>query len=288
MTTFLKSFQAARRASTPLIAVRTPDPAASIESIRAVQGTAVSEQAAIMVWDIVQGLRWLNQAGLQACWNAFLKRDGAGPTATQIPAQKDVDAELSGKTLNLTETLDTAKALPEGSTLFISNAHLFLKREDVIQAVWNLRDEFKRDQRTLVLLGPIGFSIPPELSNDVLVLDEPLPTLHDLEAIIDQQWTGVTEDQMEAGLKQKAVDAICGLASFPAEQVVAMSFVKRNGNITIDTEQLWERKRKTVEMIPGLSVWREPAKFDQIGGLDNLKGFLKDILAGNEPPRTII
>jgi SpoVK/Ycf46/Vps4 family AAA+-type ATPase len=67
-----------------------------------------------------------------------------------------------------------------------------------------------------------------------------------------------------------------------------MSFVKKGGGLTIDTDELWERKRKAIETIPGLSVWREPAKFDQIGGLDNLKAFLSDILKGNASPRIIV
>ena len=51
---------------------------------------------------------------------------------------------------------------------------------------------------------------------------------------------------------QRAVDALIGLAAFPAEQVVAMSLSKQG----LDAEQLWERKRQIIEQAPGLKIWR--------------------------------
>ena len=48
----------------------------------------------------------------------------------------------------------------------------------------------------------------------------------------------------------KAVDALIGLAAFPAEQALAISLVKRH----LDTEDLWERKRQIIEQTPGLAV----------------------------------
>ncbi len=40
-------------------------------------------------------------------------------------------------------------------------------------------DQFKRDRRTLVLLSP-AVTLPPELAQDVVMLDEPLPTVGQL------------------------------------------------------------------------------------------------------------
>jgi hypothetical protein len=45
----------------------------------------------------------------------------------------------------------------------------------------------------------------------------------------------------------KAVDALIGLAAFPAEQALAISLVKRQ----LDTEDLWERSRP---LCPHLTV----------------------------------
>jgi hypothetical protein len=84
--------------------------------------------------------------------------------------------------------------------------------------------------------------------------------------------------------RQQALDALLGLAAFPAEQVLAMS-VSRSG---LDLDQLWDRKRQVIEQTPGLSVWRGGETFDDIGGCDNIKRFLNAVIDGAEAPRGIV
>ena len=88
----------------------------------------------------------------------------------------------------------------------------------------------------------------------------------------------------EEATVSKAVDALVGLAAFPAEQVLAMSLSKSGS----DFERLWERKRQAVEQTPGLTIWRGGETFDQIGGCENIKCFLRAVLHGQEAPRVIV
>jgi hypothetical protein len=196
--------------------------------------------------------------------------------------------ELALKTGNLVETLSIAQRMPEEAILSIHNAHLYYRREDVLQGIWNCRDTFKANQRALVLLTTLGATLPPELASDVMTLDEPLPTLEELNRILALQYDAVGISPPADGTMSRAVDAICGLAAFPAEQVTAMSFVKRDGRIVLDVDALWERKRQVIEATPGLSVWRQSAKFQDIGGLDNLKHFVKLLIAGEQPFRVVV
>ncbi len=73
------------------------------------------------------------------------------------------------------------------------------------------------------------------------------------------------------------------MAAFPAEQALAIS-VTKNG---LDVAGLWARKRQVIEQTPGLSVWRGGETFDQIGGVENVKTFLRAVIAGAEPPRVV-
>ena len=57
---FAKAFHAARRVSTPLIAVRTPDPASAIQLILS---TCKGEETPALHWDAVRGIVGLNEAG---------------------------------------------------------------------------------------------------------------------------------------------------------------------------------------------------------------------------------
>lgn len=262
----LRQYKAARRVSTPLVAITTPDPAATMRSVIA----ATNGDSPALVWDIVRGLRPANKPG-QAAYDKIVEpliRQGADPTMT---------------TVNLTETLGLLNGAPERTVAFILQAHRYINNEAVAQGLWNLRDAFKADQRTLVLLAP-QITLPVELQQDVLVLDEELPDPAELAGIVAEthEAAGVkapTEEQAE-----RAVDALRGLAAFPAEQATAMSLGK-NG---LDLEQLWTRKRATIEATRGLGVDRERVTFDEIGGMEAVKEFGKRILAGGCRPRVVV
>jgi hypothetical protein len=264
MKSFIDTFLTARTVSTPLVAVRTPDPASSIRAI----GDAIERfdermgtATPIISWDIIRGLVGLNQTG---------KRTVADTVTT-----------LS---LKPTDALEIAESLPEDTVLFFINGHRFYEDPGVAQGIWNLRDPFKAAGKMLVLLTTPGAILPPELSSDVLVLDEPLPSISDLERIVLDTYAGADLKTPEPEILTKATDALIGLAAFPAEQALAMSLTPKG----LDTAGLWERKRKLIEQTPGLSIWRGNESFEKIGGADNIKNFLSAVLNGIDPPRVIV
>src|SRR5271165_7087558 len=75
MKTFIELFTAARSISTPEIAVRTFDPASTIQSIVKSLGT-VAELTPLMSWDAIHGLRGLNEIGVEAVADICKKADG--------------------------------------------------------------------------------------------------------------------------------------------------------------------------------------------------------------------
>ena len=78
------------------------------------------------------------------------------------------------------DALMAACQLGEDAVLVFANAQRFWTDPQVAQAIWNLRDVFKANGRTLTLLTTPGAVLPDELTQDVLVLDEPLPAVEDL------------------------------------------------------------------------------------------------------------
>jgi len=248
----VKAFKAARRCSCPIVAIETPDPAATIDEI-----VAVVKGAAVAQWDLVRGLRGVNKAAQSALVDV-------NPDATVSPVE--ALAALAGKA-------------PEDSVTFMMNAHHHLADPGVAQAVWNLRDEFKGNGRMLVLLGP-AFQLPSELAGDVVVLDEPLPTRDDLSAIVTKQYENGEVAQPDDSTRSAALDALVGLPYFTAEQVVAMSLTPTG----VDVDALWDRKRKAIENTEGLRVWRaQPGDttLDELHGIDNVIGFLRRLIAAN-------
>ncbi|MDI7266601.1 MAG: AAA family ATPase [Myxococcota bacterium] len=252
--------RAARRVSVPLVAIATPDPGATMEML------AREIDAPALCWDIIRGVRPGNDKGRVAVEATF--GDDAG--AVTDPAAM----------------LDRATRLPKETVLFVLQAHRYLEgsaAEAVVQAIWNIRDVFKADTRTLVLLGP-AFRLPPELAQDVLVLDEALPGADQLRAIVATQYQNAQLEPPEAGVLERAVDALRGLAAFSAEQVTAMS-LRKSG---LDLDALWERKRRMIEQTPGLSVNRSGETYDDLGGLENAKSFGRRILQGNAVPKAVV
>lgn len=267
MSTFVSQFRAARRVGTPLIAIQTLDPAATIEELR----DAVAQTSPFIQWDICRGWTALNPAG----------RD---TISAIVPNAEDVVSATG----NPVEMLILAARLPERTVLVLHNANRYLREDGspasagFAQALWNLRDLFKSDLRTAVLLSP-SFTFPAELQQDVFVLDEPLPTDVALTNIVTTL-SEAAEQTLDEATRDRAVDALRGLSAFPAEQVVAMSMTAEG----LDLDGVWERKRRMIESTPGLSVWRGGDRFVDIGGNDQIKSYLNAIVAGRDAPRVVV
>lgn len=264
MKSILEPFKAARRVGTPLIAIRTPDPAATIT---AVKDGFTEHPPPLLQWDVVRGLVGINPVG-QAALSAL------GSDIAQV-SQHPVEA------------LALATRLPDRSILFLQNAHRYMDQPAVAQAIWNLRDLFKATGRTLVLLCP-HLALPSELVNDIWLLSEELPGSTELTAIVREQYASAqaAADLPELSLDtlSQAVDATIGLSAFPAEQAVALSLSPSG----LDLASLWERKRQMIEQTPGLTVWRGGEHFRDIGGVENAKRFLSRLLSGRTPPRAVV
>ncbi len=265
MEEFVRMFKAARRVSTPLVAVRTADPASTIQTIQETLN-AKAKKTAILHWDVMRGLLGLNDEGKQAA------------SAVLNGGEADVVSTRPSDALGFVAKLD------EDAIVFFANGQEFYNDPTVVQAIWNLRDPFKANRRMLVILTTPGATLPSVLSEDVLVLDEPLPSAEDLARIVTETYAAAEISEPEPEQVQKVVDALLGLAAFPAEQALAMSLNKTG----LDHSGLWERKRQAIELTPGLKVWRGAESFDEIGGVENVKKFLRALLVGSEPARVVV
>lgn len=265
---FITAFKAARGRSVPLVGVTTADPAATMERLAA----ALKADTPIVKWDSVRGLQGGNKTG-----QAALKL-AAG--------EAKIDLDGTGSPVDACAVIGH---LPDCAVAFMVNMHLQLKATDVqsIQAVWNLRDELKQNQRMLVMLGP-SLALPAELENDVIVLDEPLPSDAELLAIVREQYGNAKKSAKDIPalteeIERHAVDALRGLAAFTAEQITAMSLTKAGLNL----DMLWERKRQAIEQTPGMAVWRGGESLDDIAGYENVKTAIRRLKGSKREPKVV-
>ena len=254
-------FKAARRAGTPLIAIRTADPASAIGQI--IAGINGAGETPLASWDILTGLTGRNEIGKAAV--VKLVGENSAP-------------------LGPADALSAMQKIARDTVVFFLNPQRVWEQIDVLQGIWNLRDVFKTGGQMLVLITTPGATLPSELQSDVMIIDEPLPSADTLEQLVRETFESANLAAPEGDMVSKAVDALVGLPAFPAEQVLAMSLSKSG----LDIERLWERKRQAVEQTPGLTIWRGGESFDDIGGCENIKGFLQAVLQGEEAPRVIV
>jgi hypothetical protein len=250
----------------PLLALECADPTeVTVAAVNEMSGNG--NPAPIMVWDMVKGLEGVNDAGTQAA----------------ATINKGPDAAIA--TGNPVECLRALTGCPNRSVVVMYGMASLLQREPaIVQALWNLRSDIKPSGSIVVLTVPLGYKLPSELSNDVMTAVVPLPDEKRLGEIVNKMHDCAEIERPDEEGFARAVDAVVGLAAFPAEQTVAMS-ISKNG---MDLVDLWERKRRMIEQTPGLSVWRGAEKFVDVGGCDNVKSFFLKLLAGKRRPRCIL
>ena len=263
-------FRAARRVSTPLISITTPDPG-STERLLLDALAAATTQPPVLTWDVIRGVRALNEEGFKAL---------AG-----VPQGFEDSTKLDPIEL-LTKIIEV---FPGGTCLFLHGANRYLTEGSfvmVIQAIWNLRDEFKSDRRTLVLLSP-QFQMPIELSTDVVQLDDPYPDDDQLQEIVKEQLSNAGDEiefEPTDRIVQSAAAKLKGTAAFAAEQLTAMAIRKDR----VDGDYLNVHARKLIGQTKGLTFESGTETFDDIGGLEFIKKFGNQLFAGPEPPTVIV
>ena len=146
------------------------------------------ELAPLLGWDVVRGLYAVG-------------RDSGEELARLL-------GERQAGTVGPVDALLLAQQLGEDGLLLYSNAHRFWNDPGVMQGIWDLRDPLKATGRMPALLAAPGATLPPELGQDVLVLDEPLPSTTHLEQIVRETFNAAKLDEPERSVIDKAVDAL--------------------------------------------------------------------------------
>lgn len=269
----IERLKAARRVSAPLVAIETADAAATITQV--IEGLNGGTPA--VAWDVANGMLPCNEAGTEAM--------------QRVNAQETEMSEFGA--------VRQAEALNGECIMFAHWDRKFWESPAVVQQVWNLRDKFKQNQRTLILLDK-SFTIPDKLAGEIVILEDPLPDSTRIAAIVERVIENHNNNVKEArasgnrkakeadvpdSVRQKCVDMARGMHDGQAELLLSMCLGKDG---KIDLTALAERQRKIVEQVKGLTVFRECGSFADIGGLDTLKEYIRLVMNGRSAPKLIV
>ena len=180
------------------------------------------------------------------------------------------------------DPLAAVKALPQSgdgetpSLLVMLHPHRFFQSAELLAAMRTTLAAGKTRRTCLVLVMPTA-DLPPELARDFAVLEHPLPSREELDAVARGVATEAGELPEELW---PVLDAAAGLTRGEAENAFALSLV-RHGKL--DPDPLWELKARQLRSGGPLTLHRNGEGFSTLGGLNALKDFCRKALTNLHP-----
>ncbi len=208
------------------------------------------------------------------CWSCTT---GILPAGTSIPSR----AGRQAATMDPSAALDQVMAQVEPAIFLFKDFHPFLAKgqPSIIRKVKEISLHLKNSLKTVIIVSSI-LEIPAELDKEITVLNLPLPSREELSTLLDDIAIQMQElKQMRLELaptdRERILQAALGLTLMEAENVLAKIIVQKNGLSAEDIPEIVAEKRQIVRKSGLLEYCASVETFESIGGLDNLKDWLR-------------
>ena len=262
-------FKRVRKRGVPIVAFESADPQATIVACqKALNGSLPP----VCEWDAVRALRPVNREA-----EAIVNEIGT-PLKTLNPVA----------CLALIHDVYKCKDSERPAIFFFHAGHKLLENWQAVQGIWNLRDKLKMYGATLVLIGP-SVKLPPELSNDVPLFEEPVPTPEQINNRIDSTCKDAAKGlpdfvSPDPEAKARIADTLTGyLSMFGIEQSLALALDASGINL----RRLWELKVSNLKNTAGLEISQPETNFANLAGCYGIKKFLTMLINGRERARGV-
>ncbi|PJB71486.1 MAG: ATPase, partial [Armatimonadetes bacterium CG_4_9_14_3_um_filter_66_14] len=188
------------------------------------------------------------------------------------------------------QTADPKRILPyllelkDPGLFILQDFHFFLSEQSqtaplIIRQLRDLVTPFKASRQTCVLLSSV-LRLPPELEKDATVLDLAMPDEAELVAVLEDTVEQVKDNprvdvNLEDGGREQIVKALTGLTRQEAENALAKVIVTNSRLDPEDVDLLLAEKEQIIRKSGMLEFYATPERFGSIGGLENLKAWLR-------------
>jgi len=238
---------------------------------------AISEKRGkrIFVWSVTQGL-------------------------VSSPTAKDM------QTRSPTAALDAIESSTDKAIFVLKDFHPFITDTEVTRRLRDLTTSLKTTSKTLLIVAPT-LKLPPELEKEVTVVDYTLPTVEELDRLLENIIQSVSHNQ-RAGTsppatidnrqetpstgstpaasappaminttltedeRESLLEAALGLTANEAENVFARSLVERR---KFDVDIILTEKEQIIRKSGMLEYYRAREGMADVGGLDVLKDWMR-------------
>ena len=163
-----------------------------------------------------------------------------------------------------------------GEAIFVlEDFHPYFEEPVVVRMLRNLLYSLRSAKKTAILLTP-SFKLPHELRDDVPQVFLPLPDYESLGDLLEAVCEGrdVKVDLTKEG-KEKLVKSALGLTENQARSVFVKSILKHQVLDQSAIHVVLSEKQKIIKKDEVLEFFPAREKISDIGGLDNLKEWLK-------------
>lgn len=163
------------------------------------------------------------------------------------------------------------KVIENRSVLILTDFHLYLaKRDPELTRLIKDAINWGRETARAIIVMSSQLVLPPELEKEFTVVDFPLPSRTELlERAVDLcKYKGVEMN----GNKEEVIDAGVGLTINEFSDAVAASLTEHN---MIKPDMVAEIKAATIKKGGLLEIIKPGVSFDNLGGLDQLKNWIK-------------
>lgn len=172
--------------------------------------------------------------------------------------------------------LDYIMGAPDQTVFVLKDFHPFINDVAVTRRLRDLVHLLKTSYKTLVLLSPL-LKLPPELEKEVTVVDYHLPTLNDIDRLLENILQSVRSNpQIKTELtpleREQVLKAASGLTSIEAENVFAKSLVEKKA---LDIDVILSEKEQIIRKSGILEYFPASEAFSDVGGMDLLKEWME-------------
>ena len=159
--------------------------------------------------------------------------------------------------------------------IVLKNINPYLRDPQILS--WILDMAYKRmnneDYHVTIFIVSTVFYIPSEIEKYTTILDIPFPTRDDISNLLDSYVDSYDLDI--ENIKNELIASLRGLSEFEITQILNLA-IQRKGFISLDDQDLILReKEQTIKKSGIIEIVNYKGGLDNIGGLDNLKDYIR-------------
>jgi len=162
----------------------------------------------------------------------------------------------------------------EPGIYIFKDLHPYIESPPVTRWLRDAIASFKGTEKIIVLMSPFQ-QIPIELEKDAVVLDYPLPSIGELNEVLSEQLQKTKSKKTSTEVREKLLRAALGLTRDEAEKVYRKANVKAGRLTESEVEIILSEKKQLIRRNGILEYIEEDETIDAIGGLDELKRWLR-------------